>query len=103
MGPGVVNYIKNQKESAADLPSSLFDQAQQQWREKFTGIKQMKGKENPYKLHAELSETMMSNVLIVRDNRDLLQQLRKLMNTMNAGKMLNAWTRVTGPIQYQAL
>ena len=45
MGPGVVNYIKNQKESAADLPSSLFEQAQQQWQEKFTGIKQMKGKE----------------------------------------------------------
>ena len=38
MGPGVVNYIKNQKESAADLPSSLFEQAQQQWQEKFTGI-----------------------------------------------------------------
>ena len=78
MGPGVVNYIKNQKESAADLPSSLFDQAQQQWQEKFTGIKQMKGKENPYKLHAELSETMMSNVLIVRDNARLAATVEKI-------------------------
>ena len=34
MGPGVVNYIKNQKESAVDLPSSLFEQAHQQWQEK---------------------------------------------------------------------
>ena len=78
MGPGVVNYIKNQKESAADLPSSLFEQAQQQWQEKFTGIKQMKGKENPYKLHAELSETMMSNVLIVRDNSRLAATVEKI-------------------------
>ena len=78
MGPGVVNYIKNQKESAADLPSSLFEQAQQQWQEKFTGIKQMKGKENPYKLHAELSETMMSNVLIVRDNARLAATVEKI-------------------------
>ena len=78
MGPGVVNYIKNQKESAADLPSSLFEQAQQQWQEKFTGIKQMDGKENPYKLHAELSETMMSNVLIVRDNARLAATVEKI-------------------------
>jgi len=78
MGPGVVNYIKNQKESATDLPSSLFDQAQQKWQEKFTGIKQMKGKENPYKLHAELSETMMSNVLIVRDNARLAATVEKI-------------------------
>ena len=78
MGPGVVNYIKNQKESATDLPSSLFDKAQQQWQEKFTGIKQMKGKENPYKLHAELSETMMSNVLIVRDNARLAATVEKI-------------------------
>ena len=78
MGPGVVNYIKNQKESAADLPSSLFEQAHQQWQEKFTGIKQMKGKENPYKLHAELSETMMSNVLIVRDNARLAATVEKI-------------------------
>jgi len=56
----------------------LFDQAQQQWQEKFTGIKQMKGKENPYKLHAELSETMMSNVLIVRDNARLAATVEKI-------------------------
>ena len=78
MGPVVVNYIKNQKESAAELSSSLFEQAQQQWQEKFTGIKQMKGKENPYKLHAELSETMMSNVLIVRDNARLAETVEKI-------------------------
>ena len=78
MGPGVVNYIKNQKGSATDLPSSLFDQAQQQWQERFTSIKQMKGKENPYKLHTELSETMMSNVLIVRDNARLAATVEKI-------------------------
>ena len=78
MGPGIVNYIKNQKESADDLPSSLFDQAQQQWQEKFNSIKQMNGTENPYKLHAELSETMMSNVLIVRDNARLAATVAKI-------------------------
>ena len=38
----------------------------------------MKGKENPYKLHAELSETMMSNVLIVRDNARLAATVEKI-------------------------
>ena len=78
MGPGIVNYIKNQKESADDLPSSLFDRAQQQWQEKFNNIRKMKGTENPYKLHAELSETMMSNVLIVRDNARLAATVGKI-------------------------
>ena len=33
MGPGVVNWHQESKESAADLPSSLFEQTQLQWQE----------------------------------------------------------------------
>ncbi len=78
MGPGVVNFVKNQKQAAEDLPSSLFDGATQQWKERYDGIKQMKGKENPYALQSELADIMMSNVLIVRDNQRLGTTLEKI-------------------------
>ena len=78
MGPGVVNFVKNQKQAAEDLPSTLFDGAAQQWKERYSGIKEMKGKENPYALQAELADIMMSNVLIVRDNERLGATLEKI-------------------------
>jgi succinate dehydrogenase / fumarate reductase flavoprotein subunit len=78
MGPGVVNYIKNRDKSAEDLPSSLYETAANEWKEKFEGIRKMSGNENPYQLHAELSDTMMSNVLIVRDNEKLQATVEKI-------------------------
>lgn len=78
MGPGVINFVKHQKQAAEDLPSSLFEGAVKQWSERFGKIKSMNGKENPYALHSELADTMMSNVLIVRDNQRLSATLEKI-------------------------
>jgi len=78
MAPGVVNHIKNVKQSAQDLPSSVFDSATAHWEEKMKGIKAMKGTENPYKLHEELGELMISGVLIVRENEKLKATLDKI-------------------------
>ncbi len=71
MAPGVLNYASNISKSVEDVPSSTFDEARNYWTERFDKIKKMDGNENPYKLHQELGDTLMENVLIVRDNKTL--------------------------------
>ncbi|HIL15204.1 MAG TPA: succinate dehydrogenase flavoprotein subunit [Deltaproteobacteria bacterium] len=78
MGPGVVNHLRNLPESAEDLPQSVFDQATRQWQERVSGIRKMAGNENPYALHAELANKMISNVLIVRENSKLISTLEAI-------------------------
>ncbi len=71
MGPGVLSYADNISQSADSVPSSVFSDAKTYWRGRFKSISKMRGRENPYKLHRELGEMMMANVLIVRDNKTL--------------------------------
>ncbi len=78
MSPGVINYVKNLPETAEDHPESVFNDATRQWQERFSTIKEMNGKENPYALHRELAEQMISNVLIVRENSKLEATLDKI-------------------------
>ncbi|GIR32505.1 MAG: succinate dehydrogenase flavoprotein subunit [Deltaproteobacteria bacterium] len=75
MGPGVNNYLKNLPEAASQLPSSVFENDEKRWKERFSDISSMKGSENPYALHSELAEAMISNVLIVRENDKLQSTL----------------------------
>ena len=56
----------------------MFEDARKQWKEKFSNIKKMNGSENPYSLHRELAEQMISNVLIVRQNAKLETTLDKI-------------------------
>ena len=78
MSPGVLNYVKNVPEAADDVPEKLFTEATKQWQEKYAEIKKMSGNENPYALHREMAEEMISNVLIVRENSKLLATLEKI-------------------------
>ncbi|KMP10452.1 succinate dehydrogenase [Candidatus Nitromaritima sp. SCGC AAA799-A02] len=68
---GIFTYIDHLDKSVDDIPSSVFDDATKEWENRFDGIRQMKGRENPYQLHKELGDLMMENVLIVRDNKTL--------------------------------
>lgn len=77
MGPGIVNYV-NDISTAEHVSSSVYEKAEQEWKEKYANIKAMKGKENPYQLHSELGELMMNNVLIVRENSKLQATLDKI-------------------------
>ncbi|MBF0237511.1 MAG: succinate dehydrogenase flavoprotein subunit [SAR324 cluster bacterium] len=83
MAPGVMNYVKNVPQSAEGMANNIFENAAKQWNERYTSIKKMKGKENPYELHAELGELMIANVLIVRENKRLEATLDKI-NEMEA-------------------
>mgnify|MGYP006128359791 FL=1 len=78
MSPGVLNYVKNVPEVADDVPEKLFTEATKQWQEKYAEIKKMSGNENPYALHREMAEEMISNVLIVRENSKLKATLEKI-------------------------
>jgi succinate dehydrogenase / fumarate reductase flavoprotein subunit len=78
MSPGVLNYVKNVPEAADDAPEKLFTEATKQWQEKYAEIKKMSGNENPYALHREMAEEMISNVLIVRENSKLQATLNKI-------------------------
>jgi succinate dehydrogenase / fumarate reductase flavoprotein subunit len=71
MGPGVVNYLKDLPDAASEMPSRIFEEDEKKWKSHFSEISLMKGTENPYALHNELAETMISNVLIVRENEKL--------------------------------
>ncbi len=78
MSPGVLNYVKNVPEAADDVPEKLFTEATKQWQVKYAKIKKMSGNENPYALHREMAEEMISNVLIVRENSKLKATLEKI-------------------------
>ncbi len=75
MGPGMIQYAKNQDKSFEDVPSTVFDSAQKEWQSRFEDIKRMDGKENPHSLQKELGDVLLSNVLIVRDNAKLEKAL----------------------------
>ena len=78
MSPGVLNYVKNVPEAAEDVPEAVYTSAVKKWQDSYTNIKSMNGTENPYALHREMAEEMISNVLIVRENTKLKATLDKI-------------------------
>ena len=78
MSPGVLNYVKNVPEAAEDVPEAVYKSSVKKWQDSYTNIKSMNGTENPYALHREMAEEMISNVLIVRENTKLKATLDKI-------------------------
>jgi len=77
-GPTIQSYFKSLKQSAADLPSSIFDGAVRRHKDRYDQLIARTGDENPYKLHDELGRTMTENVTVVRYNDKIKQSLAKL-------------------------
>ena len=78
MSPGVINYVKNVPQAAEDVSENIYSASVQKWQQSFANIKSMNGDENPYALHREMAEEMISNVLIVRENTKLKSTLKKI-------------------------
>ena len=78
MSPGVINYVNNVPEASEDVQENIYSASVQKWQESFANIKSMNGDENPYALHREMAEEMISNVLIVRENTKLKSTLKKI-------------------------
>src|SRR5439155_1118921 len=55
--------------------------AQKREETKYEAILKMDGEENPFQLHADLSETMLRDVTIERDNDTLAKVLSKIEET----------------------
>ncbi len=78
MGPGLISYSQNLRAHFEDVPSTVFDQARDQWQERMQGFRQMNGKENPYVLHQDMGNILLANVLIVRENSKLEKALTEI-------------------------
>ncbi|MCE9558675.1 MAG: FAD-binding protein, partial [Armatimonadetes bacterium] len=69
---GVQSYLKNMPATGDDLASSIVDDAVFNKRSQYETIMRSTGKENPYKVHQDLTELMWNNCGIWRVQRDLL-------------------------------
>ena len=77
-GPAIASYVKGLPNSSFDLKSSVFDKAEKRERERYEGILAMSGKENPYRLHDELSQVMLRDCTIERHNGVLEKVIAKI-------------------------
>lgn len=78
-GPAIATYVKNfRKGNSSDTSKSIFEAARKREEERYQNILQMDGDENPYVLHQELSETMLRDVTIERDNKTLDGVIEKI-------------------------
>lgn len=88
-GPNMVKYIKGLNKTAGEVSSRIFDSEVQRQQEIHNKIVNMKGTENPYKLHQEMGEIMMSNVGVIRYNDKLQEADDKLQELMERYQNIN--------------
>lgn len=68
---GIMAYFSKGDVAADSIPSSLLDEAKSEKQSEYDGLRKSNGTENPYRLHAELGETMWNNCGIWRVQKDL--------------------------------
>lgn len=97
-GPAMALYAKNSKKSSDAVPQAVMDRALSYWKDRFEKIKGMSGKENPWRLAADLGDLMTENVTVVRENAKLKRTMEKLdelsgrwkdINVLDTGKTFN--------------
>jgi succinate dehydrogenase / fumarate reductase flavoprotein subunit len=78
VGDEIPHYLDALKVSYQDVPEKVFEEALNTEKEIKEELFSRKGTENVYKLHDELSDWMVSNVTVKRNNVDLQKTLDKL-------------------------
>jgi succinate dehydrogenase / fumarate reductase flavoprotein subunit len=73
---GIMAYF--QKTQLGDLPSSALEDARKEKQSEYDTLAKSNGKENPYRLHAELADVMWNNCGIWRVQKDLVAAQGKL-------------------------
>lgn len=77
--PGLETLLKGSKTAAADLPSSLFERALKQQKDRHNALlKRPAGGENPYLIHQELGDVMTKAATVVRRNDQLRDAVAKV-------------------------
>ncbi|NEU31387.1 succinate dehydrogenase flavoprotein subunit [bacterium LRH843] len=87
-GPNAVKYVAGLEKSCHDLPDYLYEEERLYQEKEMEKIYNMKGDENPYQLHVELSEWMVDNVTVVRHNDRLQKTDEKLQ------ELLERWNNI---------
>ena len=85
-GPNAIKYMKGMKKSAADVPQSVFDREMTRQKDIAESIYRMDGIENPYVIHEELGEVMITDVGVVRYEKSLMRGDNKLQELMERFK-----------------
>jgi len=75
---GVLSYIKSMGAGADAVSQALLNEAKSQRQSEYNALATSNGTENPYRLHAELADTMWNNCGIWRKQDDLLGAKAKL-------------------------
>jgi succinate dehydrogenase / fumarate reductase flavoprotein subunit len=101
-GPAVAAYRKNLARSAFDMPSSLFERAEQRERKKFEAILALDGDENAYALHEELGRTMLVDCTIERHNGTLDRVLAKIDEIDDRARRVGVTDGATGKMNQGA-
>jgi succinate dehydrogenase / fumarate reductase flavoprotein subunit len=83
MGPSIKNYIENEKSSATDMSSSVFDAKSREQTELMKKLMSANGDQNPYVIQKELGKTMSDNVTIIRINQRMKQTLALIDDLKN--------------------
>ncbi|HET6412663.1 MAG TPA: succinate dehydrogenase flavoprotein subunit [Anaeromyxobacter sp.] len=97
-GPAMALYARNAPAGAGAVKSTLLEEATSYWKERFSGIRGLSGKENPFRLARELGDLMTENCTVVRENAKLRRTLTELdalceraraVNALDTGKTMN--------------
>jgi succinate dehydrogenase / fumarate reductase flavoprotein subunit len=75
---GVLAYLKGMEVGADSVSEGLLAEARSQRQSEYNALATSNGSENPYRLHAELADTMWNNCGIWRKQDDLLATRAKL-------------------------
>ncbi|MCH7924351.1 MAG: succinate dehydrogenase flavoprotein subunit [Planctomycetes bacterium] len=79
VAPSIGNFLSSLEHgTAADQPTSLYDESVSQHQRRSDELIANQGGENPYKLHEELGNSMTRNVTVVRNNKDIQTTLDKI-------------------------
>ncbi len=90
-GPAIMKYLAGRKSS--EVSEGVFEREKNKQVEMLNQIRGMAGKENPFKLHAEIGEIMTENVTVVRYNKDLEATLKKLEEYGDRWKSIGVTTK----------
>lgn len=88
VGPKIIEYIKNLDRSAGDVSQSIFEKEKQLQIELDQAVYKMDGYEDPYLLHEELGDNMITNVGVVRYNKNLQKADDKILELMERYKRI---------------
>jgi succinate dehydrogenase / fumarate reductase flavoprotein subunit len=101
-GPAMAAYRANLARSAWDMPSSLFERAEQRQAREHEAILSLDGPENAYLLHDELAQAMLVDCTIERHNDALDRTLAKIEQVDERSRRIGVTDRTTGPMNQGA-